>query len=117
MTKISIKLSLIIIYFIIQTTYCLNSQQLFKVDKKYNADVVVFIVNKEYKADLKIFIVDKEYKAKGNEGKWFFTKYKSNSKKVIYFTEKEFEADIKAYVVDREYKSGWINKSKMYLFY
>lgn len=82
-TKISIKFSLIIIYCFVITTFNLYSQQLFKVDKKYKADVVVFIVNKEYKADLKVFIVDKEYKAKGNEGKWFFTKTKSKSQKVI----------------------------------
>ena len=64
-----------------------NSQILFSVDYKSQADVKVFVVDFKSQADLLVYKVDYKSQAKGNEGLWFFDKYKSQADFTIYFVE------------------------------
>ena len=63
------------------------SQKIFTVNYSSQSDIKVFVVNYESQADLNVFKVDYESQSKGNEGLWYFVKYKSMSDKNIFFVE------------------------------
>ena len=64
-----------------------------------------------------IFSVQYKSEANGNEGFWFFTKYKSEAKFPIYFCDYKSEADIVIYFAEYKSEAGWKNSSKKHLFY
>ncbi|MDG1176247.1 MAG: DUF6150 family protein [Flavobacteriales bacterium] len=55
--------------------------------------------------------------AKGNEGKWFFTDYKSDANKTIFFTKHQNEADLKIYFTEYASEAKWLKNSKKHLMY
>lgn len=56
-----------------------SAQKVFSVDYQSQADVKVFVVKYESQADLNVYKVDYQSQAEGNEGKWFFVKYRSQA--------------------------------------
>tara|TARA_B100001063_G_C16645498_1_gene493120 strand:+ start:128 stop:382 length:255 start_codon:yes stop_codon:yes gene_type:complete len=67
------------------------SQKIYSTDYSSQSDIKIFVVDYESQADLKVFKVNYESQATGNEGLWYFVKYKS--------------------------QAGWKNKSKKFLLY
>ena len=95
----------------------LQSQNMFSVDYKSQADVNIFVVEYKSQADLLVYKVDYKSQAKGNEGLWYFVKYKSMSDKNIFFVEYASQSDLKVFFVKYKSQSGWRNQSKKYLLY
>ena len=98
------KIILSIFVFIVLIFSVANAQPIFSVQYKSEADLLV------YKCDY-------PSEANGNEGFWFFTKYKSEAKFPIYFCDYKSEADIVIYFAEYKSEAGWKNSSKKHLFY
>ena len=81
-----------------------NSQTLYSVDYKFQADINVFVVDYKSQADLLVYKVEYKSQAKGNEGLWFFVDYKS-------------QADLKIYFVNYKSQAGWASNEKKHLLY
>ena len=55
--------------------------------------------------------------AKGNDGLWYFAKYKSEADKKIYFVDYQSQSDLKIFFVKYKSQAGWRNKGKVHLMY
>ena len=57
----------------------------------------VYVTNYKSEADLVVYRCDYRSDANGNDGLWYFVKYKSDAKKRIYFVNYRSEADVVIY--------------------
>ena len=64
-----------------------------------------------------VYKCDYKSDARGNEGLWYFCKYKSDAKKIIYFTKYKSDAHLVIYFSKYKSDAGWKNKSKQHLMY
>lgn len=93
------------------------AQQVFSVDRPYQADINVYVTDRESRADLVVYRVKSPSQATGNEGLWYFTDYKGRADKAIYFVDRESQADLVIYFTDYRSRAGWKSKKKMALMY
>ena len=77
----------------------------------------VYVTNYKSEADLVVYRCDYRSDVNGNDGLWYFVKYKSDAKKRIYFVNCRSEADVVIYFTSYRSETGWRDKSKQYLFY
>ena len=71
---------LLILAILLLTNGVANAQKVYSVDYETQADVKIFVVKYENQADLKVYKVKYETQAGNNDGKWFFTKYRTHAK-------------------------------------
>ena len=64
-----------------------------------------------------VFKVEYKSQAKGNEGFWFFSGYKSQADFKVFFADYKSQADLKVFFVDYKSQAGWISKEKKHLLY
>ena len=93
-----------IVFIFLFGTVCSNAQNVFVVDYKSQADLLVYKV--DYKSQ-----------AKGNEGLWHFVDHKSQADFAIYFIDYKSQADLKVFFVDYKSQAGWQTKEKKHLLY
>ena len=98
-------------------SFSFNSQTVFSVSSKYDADVKVFVASSKYDADLIVHKCSSKYDATDNKGLWYFAESKYDAKKKIFFCDSKYDADLIIFFSDSKYDAQWRNASKKSLMY
>ncbi len=102
---------------ILAISFSYNSQTVYSVSSKYDADVKVFVASSKYDADLVVYKCTSKYDATDNKGLWFFTDSKYDAKKKVFFCDSKYDADLIIYFSTSKYDAEWRNASKKSLMY
>jgi hypothetical protein len=70
------------------TSFIVNSQKIYSVNSKFDADIKVYVVDSQFDADL-----------------------------LVYKVDSQFDADLKIYFVGSQFDAGWSDSSKKHLLY
>ena len=89
-----------------------SAQKVYRTDKRYEADVRVYVVGHAYEADLIVYKADRAYMATGNKGIWYFCRAPYEAQKKIFFAQWGYDAELKIMFTDKEYEAGWRNEKK-----
>jgi len=82
--------------------------EIYVVNTKGDADVIVYVTNKRIDADLEVYRTQTAMYSRYRDDWWTFVNYKLSSTIKVYFTTIEIDADVVIIYTSNSWRSGWI---------
>lgn len=77
-------------------------------DDRFDSKVIkVYRVDSKYDADLLFFETDNKYDADNKDEIWYFVDNKYDATALLYWVDSKYDADVLVYKVDSKYDAEW----------
>lgn len=82
--------------------------RIYVADNRYESNVVkVYRVDSKYDADLLFYEADNKYDADNKDEIWYFVDNKYDATALLYWVDSKYDADVLVYKVDNKYDAEW----------
>ncbi len=114
-TKYKYMKTIFILLIILLSSTIAKAQDIFVVQYKEEAQVIVCVVKDTIHADLVVYIDGHAIEGEENDGIWYMVGHRSQGRKLIYFTQHLSDCDLKIYFTDKKTEARWRHNSKKHL--
>ncbi len=107
--------TILILLIILFSVTIAKAQDIFVVQYKEEAQILVCVVKDTLHADLIVYIDAHAIEGEENDGIWYMVGHRSQGRKLIFFTHHLLDCDLKIFFTDKKYEARWRHNSKNHL--